>query len=71
MSIIREIPPTAGWPLTIRSLVASLFKKHSSGLLEEDFRKYLGASAALLTYSGDGLPKQQITCGENNNFKYK
>lgn len=52
MSLIREIPPTAGWPLTIRSLISSSFKKHPKGLLEEDFKKYLGASDALLTYSG-------------------
>ena len=52
MSFIREIPPTAGWPLTIRSLITSCLKKHPQGLLEEDFRKHLGASGALLTYSG-------------------
>ena len=52
MSLIREIPPTAGWPLTIRSLIPPLFKKHPKGLLEEGFRKYLGAPVALLTYSG-------------------
>lgn len=52
MSLIREIPPTAGWPLTIRSLVTSLFKKHPQGLLEEDFKKYLEAKEAVLTYSG-------------------
>jgi dTDP-4-amino-4,6-dideoxygalactose transaminase len=52
LSLIREIPPTAGWPLTIRSLIPPLFKKHPEGLLEEDFKKYLGAQNALLTYSG-------------------
>ncbi len=52
MSLIREIPPTAGWPLTIKSLIFSSFKKHPKGLLEEDFKNYLGASSALLTYSG-------------------
>ncbi|MFH1191274.1 MAG: DegT/DnrJ/EryC1/StrS family aminotransferase [Candidatus Omnitrophota bacterium] len=52
MSLIREIPPTAGWPLTIKSLVTSLFKKHPQGLLEDDFKKYLGAAQAKLTYSG-------------------
>ncbi len=52
MSLIREIPPTAGWPLTIKSLIFSSFKKHPKGLLEEDFKRYLGASGALLTYSG-------------------
>jgi len=49
---MREIPPTAGWPLTIGSLIHSLFKKHTRGLLEEDFKKYLGVPCALLTCSG-------------------
>lgn len=52
MSLIREIPPTAGWPLTVKSLTTSLFKKHPFGLLEDDFKKYLGAPQAKLTYSG-------------------
>ncbi|MHB8154491.1 MAG: DegT/DnrJ/EryC1/StrS family aminotransferase [Candidatus Omnitrophota bacterium] len=52
MSLIREIPPTAGWPLTIKSLVTSLFKKYPPGLLEDDFKKYLTAPQAKLTYSG-------------------
>lgn len=52
MSLFREIPPTAGWPLTIKSLILSSFKKHPKGLLEEDFKKYLGSSSALLSYSG-------------------
>jgi len=52
LSLIRQIPPTAGWPLTIKSLIFSSFKKHPKGLLEEDFKGYLGASGALLTYSG-------------------
>ncbi|MDP2044173.1 MAG: DegT/DnrJ/EryC1/StrS family aminotransferase, partial [Candidatus Omnitrophota bacterium] len=52
MSLIREIPPTAGWPLTIRSLILSFFREHPKGLLEDDFRRYLNAPCALLTYSG-------------------
>lgn len=52
MSLIREIPPTAGWPIAFGNLALSVFKKHPKGLLEEDFKKYLGAPAALLTYSG-------------------
>jgi dTDP-4-amino-4,6-dideoxygalactose transaminase len=52
LSLRREIPPTAGWPLTIQSLVTSLFKKYSPGLLENDFKEYLGAPLAKLTYSG-------------------
>lgn len=52
MSLIREIPPTAGWPLTIKSLATSIFKKHPQGLLEIDFKEYLGAPQTKLTYSG-------------------
>lgn len=52
MSLIREIPPTAGWPLSIITLIASCLKKHPRGLLEEDFKKHLGSPSALLTYSG-------------------
>jgi len=52
LSLIREIPPTAGWPLTIKSLATSLFKKYPPGLLEDDFRRYLNAPQAKLTYSG-------------------
>ncbi|MDD5561532.1 MAG: aminotransferase class V-fold PLP-dependent enzyme [Candidatus Omnitrophica bacterium] len=52
MSLIREIPPTAGWPIKTKSLVPHLFKRLSKGLLEEDFKKYLNAPSALLTCSG-------------------
>ena len=52
MSLIKEIPPTAGWPLTIKSLIPPFFKKYPEGLLEEDFKRYLGAPIALITYSG-------------------
>lgn len=52
MSLIREIPPTAGWPVKTKSLVPPLFKKLPKGLLEEDFKGYLNAPSALLTYSG-------------------
>jgi len=52
LSLTREIPPTAGWPIKTRSLIPPLFKKLPRGLLEEDFKKYLNVPAALLTYSG-------------------
>ncbi len=52
MSLTREIPPTAGWPIKTRSLIPPLFKKLPKGLLREDFKKYLNVPAALLTYSG-------------------
>lgn len=52
MSLFREIPPTAGWPIQFKSLIAPLFKKAPKGLLEEEFKKYLNAPSAILTYSG-------------------
>jgi len=52
LSLIREIPPTAGWPLTIKSLIPPFFKKYPEGLLEEDFKRYLGAPFVLVTCSG-------------------
>jgi len=52
LSLLREIPPTAGWPIKITSLIPPLFKKIPKGRLEEDFKEYLNASSVLLTYSG-------------------
>ncbi|MDD5128833.1 MAG: aminotransferase class V-fold PLP-dependent enzyme [Candidatus Omnitrophica bacterium] len=52
MSLIREIPPTAGWPIKTKSLIPPFFKKLPKGILEEEFKKYLNAPLALLTYSG-------------------
>ena len=52
MSLFREIPPTAGWPIQLKNLIAPLFKKAPKGLLEEEFKKYLNAPSAILTYSG-------------------
>lgn len=52
MSLIREVPPTAGWPIETRSLIPPLFKKLPKGILQEEFEKYLNAPSALLTYSG-------------------
>lgn len=52
MSLFREIPPTAGWPIKIKSLLALLFRRLPQGLLEEDFKEYLNAPAAVLAYSG-------------------
>ncbi len=52
MSLYREIPPTAGWPIKTKSLLPPLFKRLPKGLLEEDFKRYLNAPSALLTYSG-------------------
>jgi len=52
LSLIKEIPPTAGWPIKFKSLLPSFFKRSPNGPLEEDFKKYLNAPSALLTYSG-------------------
>jgi len=52
LSLFREIPPTAGWPIQTRNLIPHLFKKLPKGLLEEEFKKYLRSPSALLTYSG-------------------
>ncbi|MDD5130048.1 MAG: DegT/DnrJ/EryC1/StrS family aminotransferase [Candidatus Omnitrophica bacterium] len=52
MNIFKEIPPTAGWSISIKSLILPLIKKCPARGLEEEFKKYLGAPAALLTYSG-------------------
>jgi dTDP-4-amino-4,6-dideoxygalactose transaminase len=52
MSLFREIPSTAGFPLFAKDLL-SLFKiKNSECCLEDDFKKYLGVSYAKVTYSG-------------------
>jgi dTDP-4-amino-4,6-dideoxygalactose transaminase len=52
LSLFREIPPTAGWPIKTKSLIPPFFKKLPKGILEEEFKKYLNAPLALLTYSG-------------------
>ncbi|MCX5695467.1 MAG: aminotransferase class I/II-fold pyridoxal phosphate-dependent enzyme [Candidatus Omnitrophica bacterium] len=52
MSLFREIPPTAGLPLYARDIFCAFSKRNPSASLEEDFKKYLGASYAAITYSG-------------------
>jgi len=52
MSIFKEIPPTAGFPLRWKDLLSILDKKARQGSLEEDFRNYLGVPYAKVTYSG-------------------
>lgn len=49
MSIFREIPPTAGFPLYAQDLFSPFLKPCS---LEEDFKHYLGVPYAQVTYSG-------------------
>jgi dTDP-4-amino-4,6-dideoxygalactose transaminase len=52
MSLFREIPPTAGLPIRAIDIFSAFFKRNQTGSLEEDFKAYLGASYAAVTYSG-------------------
>ncbi|MCK9572666.1 MAG: aminotransferase class V-fold PLP-dependent enzyme, partial [Candidatus Omnitrophica bacterium] len=52
MSIFREIPPTAGWPLQAKGLLAALENNKNSRSLNDDFKNYLGCSYAKTVYSG-------------------
>jgi dTDP-4-amino-4,6-dideoxygalactose transaminase len=51
MNLFREIPPTAGLPLSAKDILP-IFYINKHGLLEDDFSKYLGAAYAKITYSG-------------------
>ncbi len=52
MSIFREIPPTAGFPLYVKDFLSVLSDKNHRGSLEEDFKNYLDVPYAKVTYSG-------------------
>jgi dTDP-4-amino-4,6-dideoxygalactose transaminase len=52
MSIFREIPPTAGFPLYTKDLLSVFSKDTYKGCLEDDFKQYLGSPYAKVTYSG-------------------
>jgi dTDP-4-amino-4,6-dideoxygalactose transaminase len=52
MSLFREILPTAGLPIYAKDIFSAFFKRNQTGSLEEDFKSYLGASFAAVTYSG-------------------
>ena len=52
MSIFREIPPTAGFPISAREYFSAFSKKNRSASLEEDLKAYLDVPAARITYSG-------------------
>jgi len=51
MSLFREIPPTAGLPISLRDLIP-IFNSRGQKELEEDFKKYLKVPYAQITYSG-------------------
>jgi dTDP-4-amino-4,6-dideoxygalactose transaminase len=52
MSIFRQIPPTAGFPIYAKDILALLSRPYAKEALEEDFKKYLGVPFAQVTYSG-------------------
>jgi len=52
MSIFKDIPPTAGLPLSARELAAAYRNRHAGGLLAQDFQSFLGAPYAAVTCSG-------------------
>ncbi|MEI8349646.1 MAG: DegT/DnrJ/EryC1/StrS family aminotransferase [Candidatus Omnitrophota bacterium] len=52
MAIFREIPPTAGFPIALREVLALCDPRSYRGSLEADFEHYLKANHAKVTYSG-------------------
>jgi len=52
VTIFREIPPTAGLPLYAKDFLSICLKKNRQSSLEEDFKDYLNAPYAKVTYSG-------------------
>jgi len=52
MSILRDIPPTAGLPVLARELLAACRNRHAGELLALDFKQYLGAPFTAITCSG-------------------
>ncbi len=52
MSILKEIPPTAGFPLYLKDFLPAFFRNNLPGSLEEDFKEYLRVPYAEITYSG-------------------
>ncbi len=52
MNIFKEIPPTAGFPLSLKDFLSILRKKNRQSSLEDDFKGYLNAPYAQITYSG-------------------
>jgi dTDP-4-amino-4,6-dideoxygalactose transaminase len=52
MGIFKEIPPTAGFALYLEDILSSFSKKTPINTLENDFKAYLKACYAQVTYSG-------------------
>jgi perosamine synthetase len=51
MSLFKEIPPTAGWPLSVTAFLRS-FAQKSSGSLQNDFSNFLNIPYVQVTNSG-------------------
>ncbi len=52
MGIFKEIPPTAGFPLLTKDLLALFSSTDGQNCLENDFRQYLNVPYARVVYSG-------------------
>lgn len=52
MSLLREIPPTAGFPLYAKDILSLFLRQAEKNSLEEDFQAYLDLPFARVTYSG-------------------
>jgi dTDP-4-amino-4,6-dideoxygalactose transaminase len=52
LSLFREIPPTAGWPLALRNLLPAFLDTKNKNRLEEDFKSCLPSPYAKVVYSG-------------------
>jgi perosamine synthetase len=52
MSIFKDIPPTAGLPVSAGELIAAYRNRHDGDLLAQDFRQQLGSPFTAITCSG-------------------
>lgn len=52
MSIFRDIPPTAGLPVSAGELIVAVRNRHAGDLLARDFQRSLGAPFTAVTCSG-------------------
>jgi len=52
MSLFREIPPTAGFPLSLRDIFSAFSSRAGKNCLANDFQNYLNITYAKVTYSG-------------------
>lgn len=52
MNILKELPPTAGFPFYTKDFLSILLKENWQGSLEDDFKNYLNLPYAQVTCSG-------------------